>query len=98
MTDKTEKNENAGAGREPDALDKEIQEMTLEQAFQELDEIVSALENQTTALEDSINMFERGMRISKRCNSELTRMERRIQVIIENAKGDVEYRNLDQEG
>jgi len=80
------------------ALDKEIAALPLEKCFEQLEEIVSALENQTTSLEESINLFERGMKLSTRCNSELTRMERKIQIIMEDAKGNVQYRNFnDQE-
>ncbi len=79
------------------ALDKEIAAMSLEKCFEELEQIVSALENQTTSLEDSINMFERGMKLSRRCNTELTRMERRIQLIVENSKQEVTYRDFEEQ-
>lgn len=80
-------------------LDKEIAALPLEKCFEELEHIVGALENQTTSLEESINLFERGMKLSKRCNCELTRMERRIQLIVENTKnrGEVEYRDFPTE-
>lgn len=86
-----------GAADGESALDKEIAAMSLEQCFKELEQIVSALENQTTSLEDSINMFERGMKLSRRCNTELTRMERRIQLIVENNKQEVHYRDFESE-
>jgi exodeoxyribonuclease VII small subunit len=82
---------------EESELDKEIAALSLEKCFEELEQIVSALENQTTSLEDSINMFERGMKLSKRCNTELCRMERRIQVIVENAKGETRYQDFESE-
>lgn len=78
-------------------MDKEIAAMSLEKCFEELEQIVSALENQTTSLEDSIDLFERGMKLSRRCNLELTRMERRIQLIVENSRQEVQYRNFEEE-
>lgn len=87
------------AADEPQSdLDKEIAALSMEKCFEELEEIVTALENQTTSLEDSINLFERGMKLSRRCNTELSRMERRIQVIVENSKGQTQYRDFDEEG
>ncbi len=88
----------AAAQCEPSELDKEIAALSLEKCFEELEEIVTALENQTTSLEDSINLFERGMKLSCRCNTELTRMERRIQLIMENSKGEPQYRDFDEQG
>ena len=79
------------------ALDKEIAALPLEKCFEELEQIVTSLENQTTSLEESISMFERGMKLSKRCNCELTRMERKIQIIMEDAKGNVQYKNFDEQ-
>jgi len=79
------------------ALDKEIAALPLEKCFEQLEEIVTALENQTTSLEESINLFERGMKLSKRCNCELSRMERKIQIIMEDAKGNVQYRNFNEQ-
>lgn len=75
-------------------IDKEIAALTLEQCFEELEKIVETLEDQTTSLENSINLFERGMKLSKRCNTELTRMERKIQLIIEDAKKEVSVKDF----
>jgi exodeoxyribonuclease VII small subunit len=94
------KNEPGPANEQAEAsakLDEEIAGLPLEKCFEELEAIVEALENQTTSLEDSINLFERGMKLSRRCSSELTRVERRIQVIVENARGEVEMRDFDPE-
>jgi exodeoxyribonuclease VII small subunit len=81
----------------PTDLDKEIAAMPLEKCFEELEQIVEALESQTTSLEDSINMFERGMKLSRRCNGELTRMERRIQIIVENSKQEIQVQDFEEE-
>lgn len=66
--------------------------MPIEKCFEELERIVGALESQQTSLEQSIALFERGMKLSKRCSGELTRIEKKIHVILENSKGDVELK------
>lgn len=78
-------------------LEKEIAALSLEKCFEELEQIVTSLENQTTSLEESINLFERGMKLSRRCNTELSRMERRIQVIVENSKQELQLRDFEEE-
>lgn len=94
---KTPPEKTVSAAVEPDATDAEIAALPLEKCFEELEEIVTALENQTTSLEDSINMFERGMKLSRRCNHELTRMERRIQLIVENSKQEIQLRDFEED-
>lgn len=60
--------------------------MAIEKCFEELERIVAGLESQNVSLEESLRLFERGMKLSARCSRELTQVERRIQIIMENAK------------
>jgi exodeoxyribonuclease VII small subunit len=69
--------------------------LPIEKCFEELEQIVGKLENQQTSLEQSIALFERGMKLSKRCSTELTRIEKKIHVILENSKGEVELKPFD---
>ena len=63
-----------------------IDSWPIEKCFEELEGIVSALESQATSLEDSLKLFERGMKLSQRCSRELSSIEKRITVIVEGAK------------
>lgn len=67
----------------------------IEKCFEELERIVAALENQTTSLEDSLKLFERGMELSRRCSTELASIERRIQVIVENTSGTPDLKDFE---
>lgn len=73
----------------------DLEKWPIEKCFEELERIVGALENQTTSLEESLKLFERGMMISRRCSQELASIERRIQVIVENASGNVELKDFE---
>jgi exodeoxyribonuclease VII small subunit len=53
-------------------------ELTYEQAFSELEDIVLAMENQQQPLEDAVKMFERGQALALRCTSLLENAELRI--------------------
>jgi len=46
---------------------KEVDSLSYEEAFAELESIVNALENEEHALDDSMALFERGQALSKRC-------------------------------
>ena len=65
----------------------DIEALPLEKCFEELEEIVSQLEGQTVSIEESLKLFERGMKLSQRCSRELTAIERKIQMVVETSKG-----------
>lgn len=64
-----------------------VETMPVEACFEELETIVAALESSGTALDESLRLFERGMALSRRCSSELDRVEKRIQMIVKGPDG-----------
>jgi exodeoxyribonuclease VII small subunit len=62
----------------------------LEKALSELEEIVEQLESGDLPLEKSLKQFERGVRLSRECQSALKDAEQRVQVLM-----DSELKNLD---
>ncbi len=58
-----------------------LEEMTFEQAFQELEEQVKALENGDLPLEESIALFERGQTLAAYCVALLDAAELKIEQI-----------------
>lgn len=63
------------------------QEMTLEETFAQLDEILSALENRDITLEESFQNYQRGMELLKKCNEKIDRVEKKMQLI--NGEGEI---------
>ena len=59
-------------------------EMSFEETMQKLQEIVQELEKGTLNLEDSVNKFEEGMKLSKKCNDFLESAEKKITILINN--------------
>ena len=47
--------------------EKKIEEMNYEEAFAELERIVATLENEQSALDESMSLFEQGQLLSKHC-------------------------------
>lgn len=57
----------------------EPDEMTYEQAFTALEEVVSQLETEKHSLEQALALFERGQALARRCTALLDQAELRVQ-------------------
>jgi exodeoxyribonuclease VII small subunit len=64
-----------------------INELTYEQAFQELENIVKELEGEVGNLDESLKLFERGQALAKHCAQLLEKAELRVQAL--NDDGDL---------
>ena len=59
-----------------------MSEKSFEQSLERLKEIVSKLEEGEMALEDSLELFEEGMKLSRHCSNRLEAAEQRIEVLL----------------
>ena len=59
----------------------DIDTLPFEQAMQELEEIVAALEKSSVSLDESVKLYERGEALRKRCDALLALAEARIEKI-----------------
>ncbi|GAK39916.1 exodeoxyribonuclease VII small subunit [Paenibacillus urinalis] len=59
------------------------QELNFEAAMAELEEVVNQLERGDVPLEQAIELFQRGMKLSQMCNQKLEQVERKIEMIVE---------------
>lgn len=55
-----------------------------EESIKKLEEIVTELEKGELNLDESVEKFEEGMKISKECNNMLQNAEKRISILLEN--------------
>lgn len=62
------------------------QEMKFEEAMQALTEIVKKLESGETTLDDSITLYEQGIKLSKRCTELLEKAEQKVRFLQESAE------------
>ena len=58
-----------------------------EKAFAELEQIVKRLENEELPLDESLELFEKGIRLSRYCNQKLEEVEKKIELILADSKG-----------
>jgi exodeoxyribonuclease VII small subunit len=61
-----------------------INELSFEQAYDELEEIIAKLESGELALEESVTLYERGRQLSAHCQTLLDKAELRIQKLNDN--------------
>ncbi len=62
---------------------------TFEESLKQLETIVAQLERGDLALEDSIRMFEEGMRLSAQCKQELDNAESKVQILLKQRDGSL---------
>ncbi len=60
----------------------EPDQLTFEQAFRQLEEVVQKLEAGDLTLEDSLALFERGMALARLCEGRLDEAEQRVSQIV----------------
>lgn len=61
-----------------------------EEALNRLEEIVRRLEAGDLSLEEAMRLFEEGMRLSAYCSNKLDEADRRVEILVRNARGRLE--------
>jgi exodeoxyribonuclease VII small subunit len=59
---------------------------SFEDSLTKLEAIVEKMESGDLKLEDSLKLFEEGMKLTKECNSRLNKIEKKVKLLLKNAK------------
>ena len=70
---------------------------SFETSLAELEQIVTQLESGDLPLEESLEFFEKGIKLSRECRERLTTAERRIEILMKDAGGELTTAELDTE-
>jgi len=62
---------------------------TFEAALKQLEEIVQKLERGELPLEESLKLYEDGIRLSRLCHAKLEEAEGKIELLMKDAKGEL---------
>lgn len=62
------------------------QELTLEQAFAQLDALAARLEDKDIPLEEAFSLYRQGMELLKTCSSKIDTVEKKMLEITENGE------------
>lgn len=60
---------------------------TFEKSLEELENIANELERGSLSLEKSIEIFEKGIKLSKECSEKLDKAEKRINILVQTENG-----------
>ena len=63
-------------------------ELTFESALNELQDVVSALEQGKVGLDESLGLFEKGMELVRICNQKIDQAEQRVLAVTVGADGE----------
>ena len=73
--------------------EKEMEEIKFEDAIKKLEEIAKELESGELGLDESVDKFEEGMKLSKMCTKMLNDAEKKINLLINN-DGEISEENF----
>ncbi|CUL33849.1 TPA: exodeoxyribonuclease VII small subunit [Listeria monocytogenes] len=64
---------------------------TFEEAIAELETIVETLENGSASLEDSLDMYQKGIELTKLCQDKLQSAEKRMAKVVTDAGEEIPF-------
>jgi exodeoxyribonuclease VII small subunit len=67
-----------------------------EKAMEDLEALVSAMEDGELSLEESMVAFEKGIKLTRQCQSALQKAEQKVQILI-NENGDTQTMDIESE-
>lgn len=68
-----------------------------EKSFKQLEDIVRRLEAEELPLDESLQLFEQGIRLSRFCHQRLEEVEKKIELILADAKGQAVIEPFDED-
>jgi exodeoxyribonuclease VII small subunit len=67
---------------------KAVKEENFEAALKELEDIVAKLEGGELPLEQSLELFERGVQLTRICQKRLDEAERKVELLVKQSEGE----------
>ena len=71
-------------------------EMKFEEALKKLEKIVDDLEEGNLSLDDALEKYEEGIKLSKLCSKKLEAAKKKVEILIKGDDGSVELRPFDE--
>ena len=67
----------------------EVKEEKFEDKLKKLEELVSSLDKDDLSLDESIEIFEKGIKLSKECSEKLENAEKKINILLSDENGNL---------
>ncbi|MBP1660263.1 MAG: exodeoxyribonuclease small subunit [Candidatus Aminicenantes bacterium] len=71
--------------------------LTFEKALADLEQIVAKLEKGGISLNESLALFEKGVKMSRFLRGELDRAERKVEILLKDEKGSLKAKDFEEE-
>lgn len=68
---------------------------SFEDSILELEKIVDKLESGEASLDEAVELFEKGMKLSAKCHETLNEAEQKIKILTEDKNGEVKETDFD---
>ncbi len=68
-----------------------------DETLKKLEDIVAQLEGGDLALEESLKLFEEGIKLSRLCTKQLEETERKVEILLKNEEGEIVTKPFNQE-
>ena len=72
-------------------------EMNFEKALAELEQIVGKMEKGNLALNESLALFEKGVKLTRFLRAELDKAEKKIEILLKDERGELQARDFNPE-
>ena len=74
---------------------KKDKQIEFEEAFKRLEDIVNKMESGDLSLEESMTLFEEGIKLTETCKSRLEAAEQKIQLLTKDSDGNLALEDMD---
>ena len=71
-------------------------DMKFEEALKRLEKIVEELENGSLSLDESLEKYEEGIKLSKMCSKKLEVARKKVEILLKSEDGSVELKPFDE--
>lgn len=68
---------------------------TFEESMLELEQMVASLESGDITLDESLKLFEKGIKLSKSCQKKLDEAEKKVKILTASGNGDMEEKDFE---
>lgn len=68
---------------------------TFEESMLELEQVVASLESGDITLDESLKLFEKGIKLSKSCQKKLDEAEKKVKILTASDNGDMEEKDFE---
>ena len=69
---------------------------TFEELIQELGDTVRKLDNGLTPLDEAMELFEKGVKLTKECNKILDTAEKKVSLLLKNSEGEITETKMEE--